>query len=986
MSDATGRWARIAALFDELVELDDAGRERRIDSIAHDDAALADELRSLLAADAAGGALLESDAAAALPGILIPSDDVRSDDVWTSETAHGEMPPPDSRVGLWRLVRPIGEGGMGVVWLAERADGAFEQHVAVKVLKRGMDTHAILRRFLQERRILARLHQPHIVRLVDGGMTADGRPFYVMDFVDGEPITQHAASRALDVRARVALMIDVAEAVAYAHAQLVVHRDLKPSNVLVDHTGAPRVLDFGIAKLIEDSGEATMTGTGMRVLSPAYAAPEQILGEAIGTATDIHALGLMLCELLTGQLPRKRRTALAAHRADDADYEATERASALAAQADDARMREMYGADGDARRLARTLSGDLDVVIATALQREPARRYATAAAFADDLRRWLDGRPIAARADTAGYRLRKFVRRHRIGVAASVLVALALIAGLGSALWQARIARAQAERADLERTHSERQLARTQRVKEFMLTLFREQDPMSRAKAQARTAGELIRDGIAEVDTTFTDQPELHAELLQDLGEIQTSLGDVDAAKGVLERARDERKKLSGADSAAGADADAVYAAALLAAGDTDTAEKLLRPALARLRQAFGPDHPKTIEAENSLARIEIYRGHYDAGLALSRHGVKAYSASHGAESPEVAVRLSALASMQLQATQYDEALASSREALRIIEHSNGPDHVRAILPHTQISDVLRYRRDYPGALAELETAVRIGRAQLPPRHPKLAAMLIRLGDLLRRMKRYDDAEKVFEEGIGMLAGSNTGEYAQMLQGYGELAFQQGHFDLAAKRYRESFARFRAATGESVYTWITALVLGETLIAQHRLDQAEKVVLEARAGIARIATPDSYDAGFADGVLAHLRFRQGRVDESIAAYRHALAVMTSIYGAQHAEVASLRFMLARSLAATGEEAGRSEAAALLAQALPIIERDDPAGQMGEVHLLRAELRLQQGDRAGARADVAAALPLLGGFGIDQDTARKHARALGARLGVGNKTM
>jgi serine/threonine-protein kinase len=964
------RWAEIAALFDELVELGPVEREQRLAGLRQSDPALGAEVESLLAADDTASDLLDSAGAAQMiPDILDRVDD----------GSRG-----DSLVGPYRLLRPLGEGGMGVVWLAERIDGAYEQQVAVKLLKRGMDTHAILRRFLLERRILARLRHPHIVRLLDGGMSSDGRPFYVMDRVDGLPLTTYAMQHALDVRARAELLAKVAEAVAYAHTQLVVHRDLKPSNVLVDTGGEPRVLDFGIAKIIEESGEETCTGTGMRVMSPAYAAPEQILGEPVGTATDVYALGLMLCELLVGELPARRAAGLAPAQRQDAALEPMDRASSVAARLPAERIAALYGRTVDRRALGREIAGDLDVIIATALQREPARRYATAAAFADDLHRWLERRPIAARPDRAGYRLRKFVRRHRIGVAAGALIALALVAGLGSALWQARIARAEAQRADVERAHAERQLARTQRVKEFMLTLFREQDPLSRAKAQARTSSELIRDGIAQVDATFADEPELHAELLQDLGQIQISLGDVDAAKQALERARNQQHGLSGPGSAASADADANYASALLAAGDAETAEKLLRPALARLRETLGPDHPKTIEAENSLARIEIYRGDYEAGLALVRHALKVDSARYGAESPEVAVRLSALATVQLQATQYEAALASSREALRIIERGNGPDHVRAIYPHTQIADVLRYRRDYPGALVELETAVRIGRAQLPPHHPKLAGMLIRLGDLLRRMKRYDQSGKVFEEGLAILADTKTGDRAQLLQVYGVLAFDQGQFERAAERYRASFDAFRAATGDSIYTWTTALVLGETLIAMDRLDQAEQEIVEARAAMARIAAPDSYDVGFADGVLGHLRFRQGRFAESIPACRHALAVMTNVYGEDHAEVANLRFLLAQSLVATGTEAGRAEAAALLAQALPVIERHDGGNQLGEAQVLRAEMRLQAGDRTGARADVATALPLLTGFGADQDSARERARALATKLGMGNR--
>ncbi|MEO6687633.1 MAG: serine/threonine-protein kinase, partial [Dokdonella sp.] len=260
MPDPSAHWAGLSALFDELVELAPAEREQRLAAIARSDAAMASELGALLAADEDGNALLDAGATSALPDLL------------------DDAAPSDRRAGPYRLLRKLGEGGMGVVWLAERSDGSYEQHVAVKLLKRGMDTNAILRRFLQERRILARLHHAHIVRLVDGGMSADGRPFYVMDHVDGETITRYAMRHRLDVAARVGLLAKVAEAVAYAHTQLVVHRDLKPANVLVGADGEPRVLDFGIAKLIEESGEQTRTGTGLRILSPAYAAPEQVLG------------------------------------------------------------------------------------------------------------------------------------------------------------------------------------------------------------------------------------------------------------------------------------------------------------------------------------------------------------------------------------------------------------------------------------------------------------------------------------------------------------------------------------------------------------------------------------------------------------------------------------------------------------------------------------------------------------------------------------
>ncbi|MGB0135207.1 serine/threonine-protein kinase, partial [Dokdonella sp.] len=417
MTMATERWTEIASLFDEWVELEPEDREKHLVELAGRDPGLAAEVRSLLQADIEENPLLDSQAVVAVPSVLADLDAM----------------PANGMLGPYRLLRSIGEGGMGEVWLAERTDGAYEQQVAIKLLKRGMDTHAILRRFLQERRILARLHHPRIVRLLDGGMSADGRPFYVMDFVDGKPITRHVVENALDLRSRVVLLAEVADAVAYAHTQLVIHRDLKPSNVLVDGEGKPRVLDFGIAKLIEESGEQTDTGSGLRVLSPAYAAPEQILGEAIGTATDVYALGLMLCELLTGQLPLHRNVATPALLALGASRDAADRASTLAVRLDSDQVHALYGNDVESRQLVRDLSGDLDLIIATSLHRESARRYPTAAALADDLRRWLQRRPIAARADSPGYRLKKFVRRHRVGVAATILIALSMLVGLGIA-------------------------------------------------------------------------------------------------------------------------------------------------------------------------------------------------------------------------------------------------------------------------------------------------------------------------------------------------------------------------------------------------------------------------------------------------------------------------------------------------------------------------------------------------------------------------
>jgi len=969
MNDAAGRWKRISAAFDALVELDAETRARRLDALEAEDAALAVAVRALLAADADGNAVLDAGVAEVVPDLL-------------------DGAPPDRRAGPYRLLHPIGEGGMGVVWLGERTDGAYEQQVAVKIIKRGMDSAAIVRRFVQERRILARLHHAHIVRLLDGGMTADGRPFYVMEHVRGSALTVHAAERQLDITARIALLAKVADAVAYAHTHLVVHRDLKPSNVLVDAAGEPRVLDFGIAKLIEDTGEQAVTGTAARVLSPAYAAPEQILGEPVGTTADVYALGMLMSELLTGALPQRRSGASAARLAHEAAHETSQRLSLVAAQQSGDRLAALYGDAADARRLARQLGGDLDVIAATALQREPSRRYRTAAAFADDLRRWLDGRPIAARADSAAYRFARFVRRHRVGVAAAALIALSLLGGLGAALWQARIAREQARQAATERQHAERQLARAERVKDFMLTLFREQDPISRAKAQARTAPELIREGIAQIDATLATEPDLQAELLRDLGQLQVGLDDRAGGEATLRRAWDLQTELSGPHSAAAAEALAAYADAVYATGDSARAGTMLRDAVEQLRQRRGADHARTVEAESRLAVVEMIEGRYEEAERLARHALEVARARYGDGHAELIEPLGVLGNVLKEGGRYPEALALYDEALRIVADTLGEGHARGVALRSRRGDILRVQRRYDEALVDYETALRIERAQLPAGHALIGGTLLRLGDLQRRTGRLDEANRSLSEAIAILGGAPSGQYAQALQFHANLALAQGDLDLAVRRYRASIEAFRAAGGDSVYAWLTQFKLADVLVATGRVAEAEALVDEASAAAARARErsggADPYGEMYAATVTGSLRHAQGRYEEAVALRRQGLASLVRTYGEAHAEVAAARVALAASLVAARDPGARGEAAALLESARTTFEAAEPgadessAAFVGMLYLERARLRRDSGDLAGAREDADRAVGRLGA--PDQTRALRDARRLAVELG------
>jgi serine/threonine protein kinase len=510
---------RLLALFDELVDLDPGARAARLSALRMEDAALADELSRMLAADDGSGVLDHGIAAmaATVAGELDPG-------------ARGADGARGRRIGAFALERLLGRGGMGEVWLATRSEGDFQQQVALKLLKRGMDSADLLRRFVQERRILAGLSHPGIARFIDGGVGDDGAPWYAMEYVEGVPLTEHARTRGLDVRARIDLVASVAEAVAYAQNRLVVHRDLKPSNILVDPQGRVRLLDFGIAKLLDEAPGADATATGVRAMSPAYAAPEQILDEPISAATDVYSLGVVLYELLTGSLPHERASATLETLAERVRHEAPERPSQRLRKSEATSTTTLGGDGSTAQRFARAVAGEIDTIVLTALRREPERRYASAAALADDLRRWLDGRPVAAQADTATYRMRKFVVRHRLAVGSASAVLLALIAGFGTALWQAKVARDEAARAEAE-------ARRSQVIKEYFVGLFTATNPTGSTRGAELSVRDWLADAGKGIDAALVDAPDARAEIRTTLGSALVEFGAVVEARAMLEPA-----------------------------------------------------------------------------------------------------------------------------------------------------------------------------------------------------------------------------------------------------------------------------------------------------------------------------------------------------------------------------------------------------------------------------------------------------------------
>ncbi|MEM0963921.1 MAG: serine/threonine-protein kinase, partial [Bacteroidota bacterium] len=514
------RWHAIEQLFSRAADLDPADRSTFLEAEARTpdgdpDLALREEVERLLALDASGGGLLDRP-------LVTPV-----------------AVPPEA--GPWRLLERIGEGGMGEVWRAERADGAFEQTAAVKLARPGLAAD-IADRFRAERQILATLEHPAIARLLDGGSASDGRPYFALEFVDGEPITTYCDHHRLGVNERLALFVEACEAVAYAHARLVVHRDLKPSNVLVGTVGAdadpagatggersPRVrlLDFGIAKLLVPDAEQTQTGR--QLMTPAYAAPEQRHGGSVTTAADVYALGVLLYELLSGSRP-------------DADVPTRPSEAVTTSMATGGRLPPdpaggpsvvgrpaggaTPGADASSlrsttsERLARRLRGDLDTICLKALRADPDRRYRSAAELAADVQRHLDGLPVEARPESASYRVGKFVRRHAAGTTAAVVALLAILGGAGVALWQAAEADRQRDRALAEATRAER-------VSGFVAGLFQDTNGLE-ANGDTITARQMLDRGLARL--ARLDDPAARGDLLIALSGIYSDLGQSEIA------------------------------------------------------------------------------------------------------------------------------------------------------------------------------------------------------------------------------------------------------------------------------------------------------------------------------------------------------------------------------------------------------------------------------------------------------------------------
>ena len=822
------RWEQVKDLLHQALPLGREQRARFLHDACSSDNSLRAEVESLLLADEGiRSSFMQSPLLADLPA----GDPNRFD-------ASGTLEAGQIFAQRFQLVRRLGEGGMGQVWLAEQTSPVRRQ-VALKLIKAGMYDEAVVQRFQAERQSLAIMDHPAIAKVFDAGTTLQGQPYFVMEYVSGLPITDYCDQKKLKISDRLELFIQVCEGVQHAHQKAIIHRDLKPANILlqeIDGKPVPRIIDFGLAKATTPrrAGETVFTQLGHFMGTPGYMSPEQADPEVqdIDTRTDVYSLGVVLYVLLTGLQPfetkQRQKQPLDELLRKLREEEPPRPSTKVGADRDtSAETAEARGTEP--RQLVSLLRGDLDWIAMKALEKDRGRRYGAPSELAADIRRYLDHEPIVARPADAGYRLRKYARRHRVAVvvAAAVIVLLAAFSVLQ---------RLQLRRITRERDRATRERDRATRITDFMTGMFKVSDP-SEARGNKVTAREILDKASNDMGTGLAKDPEVQAQMMQVMASTYLNLGLNARAHELAQHAFDVRLRLLGPDAPKTFESMTQLGRVLDHEGHEPEAEKLSRQALAGQRRVLGPDDPLTIETMSSLAWIVQAQGRFDEAEKVTREVIDSGTRKLGPENPLVLGAMSSLSGDLWNQGRYAEAEQEFRLLLDVDRRVLGPDHPGTLNVMGNLAMTLQSE----GRLSEAEQRYRevlaIKQRVLGAEHPQLTGDMFNLASLLSDEGHHAEAEKLYRETLTIQLRTWGPEHPRTLltkSGLADELFKEGHVHEAEQLNRETLAAMIRVIGpEHPSTLVCQSNLAQDLIGEGRYAEAEKNAREALATVTR---------------------------------------------------------------------------------------------------------------------------------------------------------
>lgn len=826
------RWKLVEQIFNTAVELPQQERPSFLQNACGNDPELRREVESLLEQDDGTGDML---------GTLVSE----AADSLSQEEIHDLT---GKTIGSYLIMGLVGRGGMAEVYRAIRGDDQYKKQVAIKLVRRNLAPSFFMSRFRHERQILASLEHRSIARFLEGG-TTDGIPYLVMEYIDGEPITDYCNKRDLPVRERLELFRSVCDAVQYAHRNLVIHRDLKPSNILVTSEGVTKLLDFGIAKLLNPEltdGLPTATISPIRLMTPEYASPEQVRGEQVTTATDVYSLGAVLYELLTQERPHqfKTRSILEIERVICNVEPERPSSAVLRAQPADAAQHT-----GNRKKLSRELARELDNVVLMAMQKDPRLRYPTAWQFAEDIERYLDGRPVQARAQTVGYRAIKFARRHKTAVTAAVLL-VAMLAGF------AAIMAVQASRIAKERD-------RANEITEFLVNLFEVSNP-GEARGNNIRARELLDASAIKIGKELQHQPEVQAALMDTIGRVYRNLGLYNTSISLLEKSLEIRRRILSENHADVASTMDHLATAYKEVGKYEDAESLARKALATRQQLLGSDHRDVAESAGTVGDILQDRGKYDEAESFFRMELAIHQKLFGEEHEKVAESLNQLALLLKIKGKLDEAEPLYRKTLAMRRKLLGSDHPAVASDLNNLGRFLTEKGEYPEAEALLREAMEVDLKVLGKDHPDRAIVMSNLALLFREKKEFDNAEMLYREALALR--------------------------------RKGLGDEHPSVARNVYS------LAVTLVDKGDYDQAEPLLLEARRLFQKSYPPGHPEHATLGLALARIRIARKDPKAAEILLDEALKIRMQSFPSDHPGIANVKSALGECLMMQGSYA------------------------------------------------------------------------------------